>query len=334
MSLILAGDVGGTTTRLGLFGPGTLRPRPIVVDTFKTIEFGGLSGVVAAFAARDLVRGAKVDAACFGVAGRVTGDTAELTNVAGWPIDAREVARAFAIPRVTLMNDLRAMAYAVPALDASEVSVLQEGAPDVSGNLALLAAGTGLGESILHRVDGAFVPLATEGGHADFPARTEREIDVLRDLIQRFGRARVEDVVSGRGLVNLARVTHAGPCEAVADPDAPAEISKAALARRCRGCADALDMFVDAYGAEAGNLALRSLATAGVFVGGGIAPKILPALSDGRFLRAFTAKAPFHEMLERIPVKVILNDDAGLLGAAVYAGSSLQVNFSAPRRTL
>ena len=187
--------------------------------------------------------------------------------------------------------------------------------------MALIAAGTGLGESILHAIDGRLVPVASEGGHADFAARTEREIDVLRDLMQRFGHAPVEQVVSGRGLVNLHRVTHAGPCPAVEDqdaPGAPAAIVHAALERRCRGCVDALGMFVDAYGAEAGNLALRAMATGGVFVGGGIAPKILPALLDGRFVKAFADKAPpFHDMLAKIPVKVILNDEAALLGAAV-----------------
>jgi len=194
---------------------------------------------------------------------------------------------------------------------------LQEGAVEGPGNIALIAAGTGLGEAWLHNVNGQFIPSASEGGHADFAARTEREVDVLRNLIQRFGRAEVESVVSGPGLVNLHRVTHVAPCGAENDP---AAISAAALERRCAGCIEALELFVDAYGAEAGNLALRSLATGGVFVGGGIAPKILPAVADGRFMRAFCDKSPrFREMLSKIPVKVILDDEAGLLGASVCA---------------
>jgi glucokinase len=270
------------------------------------------------------VRGTKLEAACFGVAGPVAGDAAELTNVR-WHVDARQVAKAFDIPRIRLLNDLQAMATAIPVLEASGVHVLQEGEADGRGNIALIAAGTGLGEALLHNVDGVFIPAASEGGHADFAARTEREIDVLRDLIQRSGRAEVESVVSGPGLVNLHRVTHAAGCVAVDHeeaPHTPAAIATAALEGRCNGCIEALRLFVDAYGAEAGNLALRSLATGGVFVGGGIAPKILPAVADGRFMRAFCDKAGrFRTMLAKIPVKVILDDEAGLLGAAVCAAS-------------
>jgi len=314
--MLLAGDVGGTNTRLGLFDRLPDRPRLIAARVFSTLAYRDLSAIIAAFASDENVKGAKVEAACFGVAGPVAGDTAELTNV-GWHVDARQVAKAFDIPRVRLLNDLQAMAQAIPVLRASEVHVLQEGAAEAAGNIALIAAGTGLGEAWLHDVDGRFFPSASEGGHADFAARTEREIDVLRDLIQRFGRAEVESVLSGPGLVNLHRVTHVAPCGAENDP---AAISAAALERRCAGCIEALELFVDAYGAEAGNLALRSLATGGVFVGGGIAPKILPAVADGRFMRAFCDKSPrFREMLSKIPVKVILDDEAGLLGASVCA---------------
>jgi glucokinase len=144
---------------------------------------------------------------------------------------------------------------------------------------------------------------------------------VLRHLTQRYGRAEVEHLVSGNGLLNLHRITHDGECPAIdteEDPNAPAAISKAALEGRCRGCMEALSIFVDAYGAEAGNVALRTVATGGVFIGGGIAPKILPALIDGRFMQAFRDKAPFTEMLSNIPVKIVLNAEAGLIGAAVY----------------
>jgi glucokinase len=188
--------------------------------------------------------------------------------------------------------------------------------------MAVIAAGTGLGEAFLHRIGDRFVPAASEGGHADFAARNEREMALVRDLIARVGRAEVEGVVSGNGLVNIHRVTHTGPCAAavnIDDPLAAAAISEAALSRACSGCEEALAMFVDAYGAEAGNLALRTVATGGVFVGGGIAPKILPALTGGAFMRAFVDKAPFRAMLGRIPVKVIRNPEVGLLGAAVHA---------------
>jgi glucokinase len=173
----------------------------------------------------------------------------------------------------------------------------------------------------LHAVEGRLIPSASEGGHADFAARTEREIALLRDLTERFGRAEVEYVVSGKGIVNIYRVAHRGQCAAAIDvdaADAAAEISKAALERRCSGCAGVLEFFVDSYGAEAGNLALDMVATGGVYIGGGIAPKILPALETGAFLKAFRAKSSFESMLAKMPVKVILNQETGLLGAAVF----------------
>src|SRR5207248_2940138 len=211
----------------------------------------------------------------------------------------------FHFARVMLLNDLQAMAYAVPVLEPSEVHVLQDGTPLPGGNIAVIAAGTGLGEALLHNVGGRFIPSPSEGGHADFPARTEREIALLRDLIVRYGRADVERVVSGPGLVNVYRTTHNGRCAAAvdaADADAPAAISTAALERRCDSCVEALAMFVEAYGAEAGNLALRVVSTGGVFIGGGIAPKILPAMANGAFIRAFRAKPPLEAMLASMPV--------------------------------
>jgi glucokinase len=271
--------------------------------------------------ADDDTRRASISTACFGVAGPVIGESAELTNVP-WQVDARQVATAFGMMRVRLLNDLQAMAYSIPVLQASEVHVLQEGEALRGGNIALIAAGTGLGEALLHNIDGRYVPSPSEGGHADFSARTEREISLLRHLTERYGRGDVEHVVSGRGLINIHRATHSTPCAAgvdLDDPGAPAAISTAAIEHRCPGCIDTLDLFVEAYGAESGNLALRSVSTGGLFIGGGIAPKILPALGTGLFMRAFLAKPPLEEMLRRMPVKVILNPEAGLLGAAVYA---------------
>ena len=322
---LLAGDVGGTTTRLGLFEKTPARPRLLGAREFATLDFPDLPAMLSAFLRADARSEMPIESACFGVAGRVVDDAAQLTNVP-WRVDARAVARALKLSRsrVRLLNDLEAMAYAVPVLQDSEVHVLQAGqaAPGVmSGNIAVIAAGTGLGEAFLHRVDGRFAAQASEAGHADFAARTDRDVALLRHLVHCYGRAEVEQVVSGRGLVNIHRVCHPGSCEAAVDlddPEAPAAISTAALGRRCPGCADALGLFVDAYGAEAGNLALRTMSTGGVFIGGGIAPKILPALTAGAFLRAFRAKAPFEAMLDAVPVKVILNAEAGLVGAANF----------------
>jgi len=318
--MLLAGDIGGTKTLLGVFDPVPARPRPIAIRSFATLEYTDLPSMIAEFVKDADVKGASLTAACFGVAGPVIGDTAELTNVP-WRVDAQQVATALGVRRVVLLNDLQAMAYAVPSLHDSEVHVLQAGEALRGGNIALIAAGTGLGEALLHNIDGRFVPSPSEGGHADFCARTEREIALLGDLTARYGRADVEHVVSGRGLVNIHRVAHSEPCTAkvdLNDADAPSHITSAAFDRRCRGCIETLDMFVDAYGAETGNLALRTVSTGGVFIGGGIAPKILPAMTAGGFMRAFREKPPLDAMLTSMPVKVILNSDAGLLGAAVF----------------
>jgi glucokinase len=297
------------------------------VQSFTTIQYSDLSQVISAFATNERVRGTRVQAAAFGVAGPVLGHTATLTNVP-FRIDAGNISRAFDIPHVRLLNDLQAMAYSVTALADSEVHILQAGEDRTGGNIGLVAAGTGLGEAAVYRTPGGLFPAPTEAGHADWAARNERDIVVLRALIERFGRAEVEHILSGPGLVNLHRVTHRDDhCVAVDDdsnPDTPARISNAALERRCPGCIEALDIFVSAYGAEAGNLALRTVATGGLFVGGGIAPKILPALVDGRFMRAFLDKEPFREMLAKVPVKIILNPDAGLLGAAIAAAQDVR----------
>ena len=320
-NMLLAGDIGGTKTLLGVFDPAPARPRPVAVHSFATLEYADLPAIVHAFLAMDETRGVEIDRATFGVAGPVIGDSAELTNVP-WRVDAVRVGRVFGIGRVRLLNDLQAMAYSIPVLHDEETHVLQRGEALRGGNIALIAAGTGLGEALLHNVDGRWIPSASEAGHSDFAARTEREIVLLRALTARYGRAEIERVLSGRGISNIHRVVHDRPCAAGIDPDdpeSPAAISTAALERRCAACVAALDLFVEAYGAEAGNLALRSVATGGVFVGGGIAPKILPAFDSGSFMTAFRAKTPLESMLAAMPVKVILNAEAGLLGAAVFA---------------
>lgn len=321
---LLVGDIGGTKTLLGLFDATPGRPTPIAVESFGTLDYDDLPAMVDAFLRKQASSDAPIAAASFGVAGPVIDGTARLTNVP-WTVDAREAGERFGIPRVSLLNDLEATAWAVPALHETEVYVLQPGHAAPTGNVALIAAGTGLGEALLHNVNGRLIPSPSEGGHADFAARNEREITILRELSHRFGRVAVERVVSGPGLVNIARITHPADCPVVDDfdsPEAPSAISRAGLERRCPGCVDALTLFVEAYGAETGNLALRTVSTGGVFVGGGIAPKILPALTDERFIRAFRDKAPLEALLAALPVKVILNPEAGLLGAAVFAAGA------------
>jgi glucokinase len=327
--MLLAGDIGGTKTLLGLFDAVPTRPRPLLVRSFGSLDHADLQTMIAEFLKEAHVGGARatrpaVESACFGVAGPVVGDTVKVTNVP-WFVDGRLVAAALGIQHVALLNDLEALAHAVPVLHESETHVLQDGEALRGGNIGLIAAGTGLGQALIHNINGRFVPSASEAGHADFAARTEREIALVRDLTRRYGRADVEHVVSGRGLVNIHRVAHQQPCsEAVnlESPDAPAVISAAAMERTCPGCVETLDLFIEAYGAEAGNLALRSVTTGGLYVGGGIAPKILAALTAGAFMRAFRAKPPLDSLLAAMPVKVILNAEAGLLGAAVFAASA------------
>jgi glucokinase len=323
ISFLLAGDVGGTKTHIGLFQARTTAP-PELVDgaEFVTLDHPDLRSIIRGFLAEKGGTRQSIAAACFGVAGPVLDNTAQLVNVP-WTIDGRALAGEFNWPRVALVNDLAALAHAVPTLEESELAPLQVGTKVPGGNAALIAAGTGLGEALLHNIGGLVVPAASEGGHADFAPRTRREFELAAHLTARFGRVDCERVISGRGLVNLYEFTHPAPCPTVEGDAAelPARLTNAAMAGRCAQCAEALDLFLNAYGAEAGNLALRSVATAGVYVGGGIAPKILPALRAGSFISAFRDKAPFEPLLSRIPVSVILHRHAAMQGAAIVAAT-------------
>ncbi len=318
----LSADVGGTKTLIGVFAPGAARPEPRIVREYTTLDFDSLDDLIGTFL--DETGATGIGAAAFGVAGPVNGLVARMVNVP-WVADAAPIGERLGCP-VTLLNDLEAMAHAVPVLEPDELATLQEGIQTPTGNAALIAAGTGLGEALLHNIDGRFIPAASEGGHADFAARTPRELAFVADLSQSLGRVDHDRVISGPGLVNLFRFTHRSHACRVVDLNddhaaLPAHISECALARRCAACVEALDMFVEAYGAEAGNLALRSVATAGVYLGGGIAPKLLPALESGRFMDAFRDKEPLADLLRTIPVRVILNPSAGLLGAATFAAT-------------
>jgi len=319
--MILAGDVGGTKTLLGLFDVADRRPAQRLSCSYVTSDYPSFTAILDAFE-RDIGHRVTVDAVAAGVAGPVVANVARLTNIA-WDISAAEIARRLGTPRVQLLNDLEAMANGVDVLTPDEFVLLQEGIARSDANAAVIAAGTGLGAAFLHRVNGRLVPMPSESGHADFAARTDRELELVRMLRELYGRAEVEHVLSGPGLLNLHRFTHrGGECEMLAgvDPrDAPARVSMAGLSGRCQGCAEAMRMFVVAYGAEAGNMALRGLAMSGLYIGGGIAPKILPALTGGAFMEAFLAKEPMRELLTRVPVKVIVNPETGLLGAAVHA---------------
>ncbi|MEP7117612.1 MAG: glucokinase [Acidobacteriota bacterium] len=320
--MILAADVGGSKTFVGLFERARPRPHLLAVHTMRTLDFPGLPELLrAAVATLD----ARVEVVSLGVAGPILDGVATMTNVP-WRVRGPEIATTLRIPDVRLLNDLEAMAHAVTVLNGDELHTLRAGRPSPTGNAALIAAGTGLGEAILHRVDGRMRPVPTEAGHADFAARTDEEVALLVELRRRFGRVDIERVLSGPGMIHIARHTHhSDHCTVAGDlgaAGAAARVSEAGMpgdAPACKCCAAAVRMFVNAYGAEAGNLALRSVATAGIYLGGGIAPKMLPALVSGGFLAAFGDKAPMAHLLADVPVHVILNQQAGLVGAAVAA---------------
>jgi glucokinase len=321
--MILAGDIGGTSTRLGFFTISRGRPQLLVQETFSSRQAAGLEELVARFKQRhDL----SARFACFGVAGPVRGERVETPNLP-WGVDGARLSLELQLPVVWLINDLEANAYGAAALRKKDFEVLNAGQPDPTGNAAIISAGTGLGEAGFYFDGRRYRPFASEGGHVDFAPRSELQIELLRHLTKKFGRVSYERVLSGPGLCNLyefLRDTGHGTespavAEAMRQRDPAAVISEMALAGRDPLCAQALDLFVSIYGSEAGNLALKLKATRGVLIGGGIAPKIIKKLKEPAFLQAFMDKGRMRALLEPIPVRVILNDQTALLGAALYA---------------
>ncbi|HEY2989860.1 MAG TPA: glucokinase [Candidatus Binatia bacterium] len=326
--MILAGDIGGTKTNLALYSVENDKLVPSVKNSFPSKNYPSLEAVLREFMTDSPE---PVAAACFGVAGPVIDGTSKTPNLP-WFLDAREIARCLDLDSVGLINDLEATGYGAATLDASEFFTLHAGRAEPHGAMGLIAAGTGLGEAMLCWKGQGYGVLASEGGHADFAARTQLEIELLAHLIDRFGHVSYERVVSGPGIFNiysfLKDAKHlsepAWLKERLAGGDPSAVISAAALANEAEICVQALDIFVSCYGAEAGNLALRARALGGIYVGGGIAPKILPKLNDGRFMRAFTDKGRYGEFLARIPVHVIMNQETALRGAASCAAAQLK----------
>jgi glucokinase len=337
-AVVLAGDIGGTKSNLGLFevmgGVGESL-RPLRSAKLPSAEYSSLAPLLEDFLGEDA---REVRAACFGVPGPVIENRAEITNLP-WALDGSALSSVIGGHVVALINDLVAMAQGVPLLGEDELATLHPGGPGAagSGNLALIAAGTGLGMALMPRIGGTWAPVPSEGGHMDFAPRNEDEVGLLfylREVVG--GRVSLERVVSGPGLYNLYGYLRdrAGLPEsprvrrALEEGEDPARvIGEAALAddpaQACTLCSRAVEMFVSAYGAAAGNLALVGTATGGIYIGGGIAPKLLPRLQDGTFLSAFLDKGRFRDFLEAVPVRVILNDRAALLGAARHAAALL-----------
>ena len=324
--LILAGDVGGTKTDLGLFkhSAGTLEL--VREHRYATAKFDSLEAVCV-----DFVGAGAVNAACLGVPGPIIDGRAHATNVP-WELSSATLSRALKGVPVRLLNDLAAIAYGMVNLKPSEFVVLHPAEnPPAHGNIAVIAAGTGLGESSLVWEGDKYYAVASEGGHADFAPHNAEQIELLRSLAAEFGHVSYERVLSGPGLWNvyqfLRRESHveepAWLSAQIAAGDASAAVSEAAIAGRDPVCVKALTMFCDIYGSEAANLALKVLALGGVYLGGGIAPKILPMLTNGTFVRGFLAKGRLNEILKRMEVRVSLNPAAGLLGAAHVAAGML-----------
>ena len=322
-NLVLAGDIGGTKTNLALFQMGKTRPIPKVIKTYSSREAPHLERIIGRFLDEHKVQ---ISSACFGVAGPVQGGRSKTTNLP-WTISENSIKKRFNWNHVILINDLSATAYAIPLLSNKELHTLNKGRVRKGQNLGLVAPGTGLGMALLIWSEDKYVPVASEGGHADFGPNDPMEAELWAYLHERWEHVSVERVLSGSGLFNIYSWLrdsgrHHEPewlAKNVKEMDPARAISEAAMGRKNALCEEALDIFVSIFGSVAGNLALTGMTAGGVYLGGGIPPRILPKLDEGTFMQAFTNKGRFQDLLEKIPVRVILNDSAALLGAAQCA---------------
>lgn len=353
--MILAGDIGGTKTHLALFDWTRERVEPVRLETFHSADYSSLEEMLAEFlvppkpptpiddinqpkdeseASPPELRPqepAKIGAACFGVAGPVIENHSRTTNLP-WTIDGAAVASRFDIPYVRLLNDLEAMAHGILLLRPDELVTLNAGIRlNQKQAIALIAAGTGLGESILFWDGTKYRPMRSEGGHADFAPNSDIEIELLRHVRSQYLHVSYERVLSGPGLhaiYEFLRDTKKNEptwlAEKVKAGDPAAEIAEAGLKGQAEIAMQALDLFVSIYGAEAGNLALKAMAVNGLYVGGGIAPKLLPKLKDGTFMKAFTNKGRYKRLMNSIPIHVVMNQRTALIGAASVAAQLMQ----------
>ncbi|MGB8701411.1 MAG: glucokinase [Thermosynechococcaceae cyanobacterium] len=328
MTQLLAGDIGGTKTLLRLNDWSQGGVTTLYEATYASAEFAHLNQMVVRFLQEASAPPPAV--ACFAIAGPVHNDGSRVTNLS-WQLDARQMEADLGIAKIRLINDFAAVGYGILALQPEDVVVLQDQPAIPQDPIAILGAGTGLGEALLVWQTGGYSVLATEGGHADFAARTDIEIGLLSFLKSRHGRVSVERVVSGQGIYAIyeyLRTTDMAPASADVEAEfsqgnPSAIISKHALAQTDTLCSLALDLFVRAYGAEAGNWALKTLPYGGLYIAGGVGAKILPKLQGGTFLNAFLDKGRMRSVLATIRVSLIVNPKVGLMGAAYYAGTLL-----------
>ncbi|MEO8048035.1 MAG: glucokinase [Nitrospirota bacterium] len=351
--MIVAGDIGGTKTHLALFDWKKERVDPVRLESFHSADYTSLEDMLTEFLApptapqsiddvatekgdaveveRPAEKPQKIEAACFGIAGPVIQNRCQTTNLP-WVVDGATLAKQFDIPKVKLLNDLEAMAHGILLLRPDEVHILNAGTPPPYNQaIALIAAGTGLGESILFWNGSRYQPTPSEGGHADFGPNNDDEIELLRHLRSSYLHVSYERVLSGPGLHAIYDYVRDSKkneptwlAEQIKAGDPAAAIAEAGLKGQADIAKQALDLFASIYGAEAGNLALKGMTLNGVYLGGGIAPKLLAKLKDGTFMKGFTNKGRYKRLMSSIPVKVVMNQKSPLLGAASVAAALTQ----------
>ncbi len=321
--MILSGEIGATRARLAAFETEGNSLKRVVEKLYMSQEHSGLSGIITDFIRTE---GIPVQSACFGVAGPVKRGRSKISNLP-WTIDARELAKQLKLNTVGLINDLEAYAYGIDALDSKDFVTLNEGSGDEEGNRAVISARTGLGMAGLYWDGFRHHPFACEGGHADFAPRNGLGMELLTYLQKKYGRVSCERILSGPGIKNIYDFLRDANKldepqwlreQMAAATDAPALISQLALEGKAAICDQTLSLFVSIYGAETGNCALNFLSTGGVFLGGSIAAKIVPKMKDPIFMRSFLDKGRMEQLLKEMPVKIVLNDDSGIIGAARY----------------
>ncbi|MBE9019843.1 glucokinase [Chroococcidiopsidales cyanobacterium LEGE 13417] len=342
MTILLAGDTGGTKTILRLVETTEATPKALYEQRYNSRDYPDLAPIVQEFLATSEEKlGKKLlpQKACFAIAGPVVNNTVQLTNLT-WLLEASRLEEELGIESISLINDFAAVGYGILGLQESDLHTLQAGKPQTGTPIAVIGAGTGLGQGFLIQQGDTYHVFSSEGGHADFAPRSELDFHLLKYLLDKHDiqRVSVERVVSGQGIVaiyeffrdrqnvkespEIAQVVaawekQAGKKEKTVDP--AAAISKAALEKSDRLSERVMQIFVEAYGAEAGNLALKLLPYAGLYIAGGIAAKILPLMQEGTFIRAFTSKGRMRPLLENVPVHIVLRSDIGLVGAAIAA---------------
>jgi glucokinase len=323
--MLLAGDVGGTKTHLGVFSKEKGPREPLVEAVFQNADYPDFEAVLREFL---IPVKQSIHKACFGVSGPVMDGQCRITNLP-WIIREKQIQHVFQIASVRLINDLEATANAIPFLGPADLFILNQGQIVRRGNMAVIAPGTGLGEAFLTWDGQCYRAYASEGGHADFTPRSSLELELLLDLRERFGHVSWENICSGKGISRIYQFFKvkgygeepAWLSEKLNRGSDPTPVIVAAALddeRSCDLCKKTLDLFVSILGGEAGNLALKVLAAGGVYLAGGISPRILSFLGGGRFMEAFRQKGRMSELMSRIPVSVIVDPGSAMLGAAHY----------------